>query len=185
MAAAKDWYDNIANDQDRTYQKLYADLLDRGSPHIEQLETADRKAVLDSIADKSGKYADEMDKNMLYIHQEAENIKVPPVVVSDEARKAMKDYYKSAEKMCDAQADLMRNTQVLQQKLNDDTTFLEILRHMQLPLIQVTVRTKQQEESLQGKKYSKLAQTPPRQEEAVTSIQNNTTNGCFYVLCFV
>ena len=127
MAAAQAWFDNAQVNKYRAYLKLYTELLEIWLPREIKLATADRKTVLDSVADKTGKFIDEMDKELIYIHQEAEEI--------TQARKAMKEYYEAVRQMCDVQLVLMAKTARIQEKLNNDKTFLEIIRHVQLMIL--------------------------------------------------
>ena len=50
----------------------------------------------------------------------------------------------------------MESTRVLESKLENKDLFLDIIRQVQLPAVQVTVRTQEQEEILEGKRYQEL-----------------------------
>ena len=64
MQAAQDWFDNVQDAKINAYMELYDTLLELGKPHIKGLDKADGKAVLASIADKSGQFLSEVDKSM-------------------------------------------------------------------------------------------------------------------------
>ena len=46
--------------------------------------------------------------------------------------------------------------QVLEQKLEDKSVFLDIIKQVQLPAVQVLVRTVEETEALEGKMYGEL-----------------------------
>ena len=46
--------------------------------------------------------------------------------------------------------------QVLEQKLEDKSVFLDIIKQVQLPAVQVLVRTVEETEALEGKTYREL-----------------------------
>ena len=50
----------------------------------------------------------------------------------------------------------MRSTQVLEQKIEDKDVFLDIIRQVQLPAVQVSIRTVEEIEALEGKTYREL-----------------------------
>ena len=63
MQAAQDWFDNVQESKSNAYMELQDTLLELGKPHIKGLDKADGKAVLASIADKSGQFLSEVDKS--------------------------------------------------------------------------------------------------------------------------
>ena len=50
-------------------------------------------------------------------------------------------------------ANLAHSTKVLEEKIEDKTVFLDIIRQMQLPAVQVSVRTVEEEEQLKNITY--------------------------------
>ena len=55
-----------------------------------------------------------------------------------------------------AQANFASSTQVLEKKITDKSVFLDIIRQTQLPAVQVSVRTVEEMEKLEGKTYREL-----------------------------
>ena len=49
-----------------------------------------------------------------------------------------------------------QSTQVLEEKIEDKSVFLDIIRHVQLPAVQVSIRTVEELEKLEGKTYREL-----------------------------
>ena len=88
---------------------LFDKLLAIGDPHIPQFNKADRKTVLDCVANKSGKYHSE-DKFAVYVSREEVKIAKEQYAVSAEEKVAIKDYYDMAKDLCDAQAAFMQST---------------------------------------------------------------------------
>ena len=52
-----------------------------------------------------------------------------------------------------AQANFASSTQALEKKITDKSVFLDIIRQTQLPAVQVSVRTVEEMEKLEGKTY--------------------------------
>ena len=159
MQAAKDWFDSIQVDKVKAYMELYDTLLQFGKCHIKGLEKADGNAVLDSIADKSGQFISEVDRCTVYVSKEEEKIAKKPVVVNPNAKKAISEYYKAAQDLCQSQAIFMQKTREMEEAINDKNIFLDIIRQVQLPAVQVMVRMRSEEEALQGKMYQELSLT--------------------------
>ena len=53
----------------------------------------------------------------------------------------------------------MQKTKEMEAAVNDENIFLDIIRQVQLPAVQVMVRTRSEEEALQGKMYQELSLT--------------------------
>ena len=66
-----------------------------GDLHIPKFNNADRKTVLDCIADKPGKYLSE-DDFAVYVSREEITITKKPYTVNDEEKVAIRDYYDKA-----------------------------------------------------------------------------------------
>ena len=159
MQAAKDWFDSTQNDKVEAYTELYDTLLQIGKPLIKGLEKADGNTVLDSIADKSGQFISEVDKCTVYVSKEEETIMKKTVVVNPNAKKAISGYYKAAQDLCQSQTIFMQKTREMEEVINDENIFLDIIRQVQLPTVMVMVRTRSEEEALQGKMFQELSLT--------------------------
>ena len=153
--AAKVWFDTVQVTKEQVYTMLYDTLLTIGDPHIPKFSDSDRKTVLDCVADKSGKFLSE-DKFAVYIEKEDVEIKKMQVKVSGDAKEAIKGYYQAAHDLCQTQTTFMECTRVLESKLDNKELFLDIIRQVQLPAVHATVRTREQEETLEGKTYREL-----------------------------
>ena len=120
-----------------------------GDPYIPRFSESVQKTVLDCIADKSGKFLKE-DGFAVYVEQEEAEIKKTQVKLSCNAEDAIRDYYEVAHDLCKAQTTFMESTRVLESKLENKDISLDIIRHVQLPAVQVTVWMREQEEILEG-----------------------------------
>ena len=58
--------------------------------------------------------------------------------------------------MCEAQANFARSAQVLEQKIEDKSVVLDIIQQVQLPAVEVKVRTVEELKKLEGKTYREL-----------------------------
>ena len=58
--------------------------------------------------------------------------------------------------LCEAQQNFARSTQVLEEKIEDKSVFLDIIKQVQLPSVKVQVRTVEEMEKIQGKTYREL-----------------------------
>ena len=74
-------------------------------------------------------------------------------MTDDDAKEPLKDYYDAVDTLSEAQANLACSTKVLEEKIKDKTVFLDIIRQMQLPAVQVSVRTIKEEEQLKNMMY--------------------------------
>ena len=63
-----------------------------------------------------------------------------------DAKDALKNYYDTVDILSEAQANLARSTKILEEKIEDKAVFLDIIRQTQLPAVQVSVRTIEEEE---------------------------------------
>ena len=68
----------------------------------------------------------------------------------------MTDYYDAVHMLCEAQQNFARSTQVLEKKIEDKSIFLDIIKQIQLPSVQVQVRTVEEKEKMEGKTYREL-----------------------------
>ena len=88
--------------------------------------------------------------------QEDVEIKKKQVAVSNEAKVAIKKYYKAAQDLCEAQTAFMKSTWEIESKIDNKEIFLDIIRQVQLLAVQVTIRMREEEETLEGKTYREL-----------------------------
>ena len=58
--------------------------------------------------------------------------------------------------MCEAQQNFARSTQVLEEKIEDKSIFLDIIKQVQLPSVKVQIRTVEEMEKIEGKTYREL-----------------------------
>ena len=71
-------------------------------------------------------------------------------LTDDDVKEALKDYYDAIDTLSQDQANLAHSTKVLEEKIEDKTVFLDIIRQMQFPAVQVSVRTVEEEEQLKN-----------------------------------
>ena len=85
------------------------------------------------------------------MYVEKEEVEIKKVKVSGDAKEAIKDYCQAAHDLCLAQTTFMESTRVLESKLNNKELFLDIIRPVQLPAVQVTVRMREQRKPWKAK----------------------------------
>ena len=68
----------------------------------------------------------------------------------------MTDYYDAVHTLCEAQQNFARSTQVLEEKIEDKSAFLDIIKQVQLPSVKVQIRTVEEMEKIEGKSYREL-----------------------------
>ena len=151
--AGKNWLDTVLDRKEQAYITLY-DMLSRskiGAKHKENLDQAVRDQVFASIKDRSGKCLSKDDFAM-YLEQED-----PPekqrYKLTDDAKEALRDYYDTVNTLSQAQSNLACSTKVLEEKIEDKSVFLDIIKQMQLPAVQVSIRTIEEEEQLKNMMY--------------------------------
>ena len=153
-AAGKAWLESVVEDQEEVYIKLFDKLMELGSPYIDNFDQADREQVFKCIRDKTGRFLDD-DDFMTYIETEEEKEK-PKYVLTSDAKIALTDYYDAVHTLCEAQQNFAKSTQVLEKKIEDKSVFLDIIKQVQLPSVQVQVRTVEEMEKMEGKTYREL-----------------------------
>ena len=102
----------------------------------------------------TGRFLSEDDFTVYVEKEEAE--KKPKYRLTGDAREALKDYYNAVHTLCKAQTNLMSSTKVLEEKIEDKSVFLDIIKQVQLPAVQVSIRTLEELEKLEGKTYREL-----------------------------
>ena len=91
----------------------------------------------------------------MYVEQ-GEQPKKPRYKLEGDAKEALKDYYDTVHTLNKAQTNFAASAKVLEQKIKDKSVFLDIIKQVQLPAVQVLVRTIKEEEKLQGKMYREV-----------------------------
>ena len=133
---------------------LYDKLQQLGDPHIDNFDQVNREQVFNCIRDRTGRFLSE-DDFIVYVEREEEE-KKPKYKLTGDAKEALRDYYNTVHTLCEAQANFARSTQVLEKKIEDKSVFLDIIQQVQLPAVQVQVRTVEELEKLEGKTYRDL-----------------------------
>ena len=153
-AAGKAWLESVVKDLEEAYIKLFDKLMELGNPYIDNFDQADREQVFKCIRDKTGRFLND-DDFVTYIETEEEKEK-PKYVFTHDAKLALTDYYDTVHTLCEAQQNFARSTQVLEKKIEDKSVFLDIIKQVQLPSVQVQVRTVEEMEKMEGKTYREL-----------------------------
>ena len=153
-AAGKAWLESVVKDEEEAYIKLFDKLMELGNPYIDNFNQADREQVFKCIWDKTGRFLND-DDFVMYIETEEEKEK-PKYVFTRDAKLALTDYYDADHTLCEAQQNFTRSTQVLEEKREDKSIFLDIIKQVQLPSVKVQVRTVEEMEKIEGKTYREL-----------------------------
>ena len=148
------WLDTVLDQEEQAYTTLFNTLQVLGDPHIDNFTDADRQQVFKCIRDRTGRFLREDDFVMYVEKEEAE--KKPKYKLTGDAREALKDYYDAVHTLCEALTNLMSSTKVLEEKIEDKSIFLDIIKQVQLPAVQVSIRTVEELEKLEGKMYREL-----------------------------
>ena len=133
---------------------MFDKLQQLGTPHIPNFNQADKEQVFNCIRDRTGRFLSQ-DAFVLYVETE-EEIEKPKYNLTGDAREALQEYYDAVHLLCEAQTNFAKSTQVLEQKIEDKSVFLSIIQQVQLPAMQVQVRTVEEMEKLEGKMYREL-----------------------------
>ena len=153
-AAGKTWLDTVVAQGEATYITLFNTLQWLGLKHKDKLDQANREQIFKCIKDKSGRFLKE-DAFILYVATEEEKQK-PRYQFTGDAKEALRDYYDAVHTLCEAQKNFAIIKQVLEEKIEDKSVFLDIIQQVQLPAVQVQVRTVEEEEKMEGKMYREL-----------------------------
>ena len=76
--------------------------------------------------------------------------------MTGDAKVALKDYYNAVHMLCEAQTYFAASMKVLEEKIQDKAVFLDIIKQVQLPVVQVSIRTIEEMEKIEGKTYREL-----------------------------
>ena len=159
---AKVWFEEVVEKKEVAYRDLIASLV---SLVERQSKTKDLQVglagfseqqvveVLDSIADTSGKYIDSISQFQVEVSKEEEEITRKRFTESKKAsatQKALDKYYDAARNLCDSQAAYMIALEKLSKTLDNPDRLLAIINHVQLPAVQVTVTTREQDKKQAG-----------------------------------
>ena len=147
--AGKVWLDTVLDQEEQAYTTLFNTLQVLGDPHIDIFTDADKQQVFKCIRDRTGRFLKE-DNFVMYVEKEEEQ-KKPKYKLTGNAREALKDYYDTCHALSEAQTNFMSSTKVLEEKITDKSVFLDIIKQLQLPAVQVLIRTVEELEQLEGK----------------------------------
>ena len=152
-AAGKAWLDSVVKNREEAYIRLFNKLQKLGDPYY-NFDQADRKQVFKCIRDKTGRFLDD-DDFLMYVETEEEK-KKPGYILTNDAKVALTDYYDAVHTLCEAQQNFAKSTQVLEEKIEDKSIFLDIIKQVQLPSVKVEIRTVEEMERMEGKTYREL-----------------------------
>ena len=124
--AGKLWLDTVVENKEQAYNTLFDTLQQLGNPHIDYFYQANREQVFKCIRDRTGRFLSK-DDFTIYVEQEEEKQK-PRFNLKEKAREALKDYYDAVHTLCKAQKNFALSTQVLEEKIEDKSVFLDIIR---------------------------------------------------------
>ena len=153
-AAGKAWLDSVVKDGKEAYIRLFNKLLELGDPYIDNFDQADREQVFKCIRDKAGRFLDN-DDFVTYVETEEEK-KKPRYILTGDAKVALTDYYDTVHMLCEAQHNFAKSAKVLEEKIEDKSVFLDIIKQVQLPSVKVEIRTVEEMERMEGKTYREL-----------------------------
>ena len=159
---ARTWFEEVVEKKEQAYRDLIASLVGQVE---EQCKTKDLKIgivgfskeevdrVLESIDDTSGKYIDKVGRLQVEVLKEEEGIQRKRFGKSKKAseeQSALDEYYDAAKDLCHSQKVYMARIDKLSKVLDDPDRLLAIINHVQLPAVQVTVTTKEQDKKQAG-----------------------------------
>ena len=152
--AGKLWLDTVVENKEQAYIMLFDTLQQLGDPHIDNFDQADRKQVFNCIRDRTGRFLSK-DAFALYVEQEDE-LEKPRYNFKGDAKEALRDYDDVVHTLFKAQKNFASSTKVLEEKIEDKSVFLDNIRQVQLPAVQVSIRNVEELEKLEGKMYREL-----------------------------
>ena len=183
--AGKLWLDTVVENKEQTYNTLYDKLQELGNSYIDYFDQANKEQIFKCIRDRTGRFLSE-DEFATYVETEEEKQK-PQFILKGKASKALKDYYDAVHTLCEAQKNFALSTQVLEKKIEDKSVFLDIIRQVQLPAVQVSIRTVEEMEKLEGKTYRELTLLChlPNFRRIFPNASEQTRTMTAYILCFI
>ena len=159
---AKVWFDQVVKKKEVAYRDLIASLVSlvEGQSKAKDLQvglagSSEQQVlgVLESIADMSGKYIDSISHYQVEVSKEEEEITRKRFTEGKKAsavQTALDDYYDAAKDLCHSQVAYMVALEKLSRTLDNPDRLLAIINHVQLPAVQVTVTTKEQDKKQAG-----------------------------------
>ena len=135
------------------------------------------------IRDRTGRFLRE-DDFVMYVEKEEEE-KKPKYKLTGDAREALKDYYDAVHTLCEAQTNLMSSTKVLEE---DKSVFLDIIKQVQLPVVQVSIRTVGGVGEVGRQNVQRINIVAPLtkfQKDLSKCDRTDKNYGCIYILRFV
>ena len=148
-AAGKAWLDSVVKDGEEVYIRLFNKLLEIGDPYIDNFDQADREQVFKCIRDKTGRFLDD-DDFVTYVETEEEK-KKPRYNFTGDTKTALMDYYDAVHTLCEAQYNFAKSAKVLEEKIEDKSVFLDIIKQVQLASVKVKIRTVEEMERMKKK----------------------------------
>ena len=159
---AKVWFEQVVKKKEKAYRDLIAglvSLVERQSKAkdlqvgLAGFSEQQILGVLESISDTSGKYIDSISHFQVEVSKEEEEITKKRFTESKKAsavQTALDDYYDAAKDLCHSQAAYMVALEKLSKTLDNPDRLLAIINHVQLPAVQVTVTTREQDKKQAG-----------------------------------
>ena len=158
---AKVWFEEVIKKKEVAYRDLIASLV---SLVEEQSKEKDLQiglagfgeqqilGVLESITDTSGRYMAQISHFQIEVSKDEEEITKKRLTEkkASAVQIALDDYYDCAKDLCHAQGAYMVALEKLSKTLDNPDKLLSIINHVQLPAVQVTVTTREQEKKQAG-----------------------------------
>ena len=144
----------MVEQKENAYDTLFDKLHQLRAPHIPNLDQANREQVFSCIRDRTGRFLTQ-DEFVLYVETD-EEIRKPKYNLTGEGKDTLQEYYVTVHLLCKVQTNFAKSTQLLEQKIEDKSVFLSIIQQVQLPAMQLHVRTVEEMEKIEGKTYREL-----------------------------
>ena len=157
---AKTWINEVVEKKEQAYHDLITSLIDLVKEQnkikdlkvgIDDLDEEGIKTVLESIPDMSRKYIDSIGCAQVEIWKEEEEItrkRFTEQKKVTEQHKVLDEYYEAAKDLCKSQKIFMAKLENLSKVLDNPKRLLALINHVQLPAVQVTMTTKEQDKKL-------------------------------------
>ena len=124
-----------------------------GNQHLDHLENAVRDQVFKCIKDNLGRCLSEDDFAM-YVDQEEQPEK-PRYKLEGNAKEALRDYYDAVHTLSKAQTNFAASAKVLEQKIEDKSVFLDIIKQVQLPASKCRLEPSRKRKSYKARRTEK------------------------------
>ena len=182
-AAGKAWLGSVVKDGNKAYIRLFDKLLELGNPYIDNFDQADREQVFKCIRDKTGRFLD--DDNFVTYEETEEEKKKPRYILTGNAKAALTDYYDTVHTLFEAQQNFAKSTQVLEEKIEDKSFFLDIIKQVQLPSVKVEIRTVEEIERMEVSRYLLISRDVVELNLWTHRRSMKTLRGCNFELSFL